>query len=168
MLRRGSAYGGERGQMGLGGSVEPEAARAQIGELAGVDPGAHQPPLGVRIRLKQVVPDLVRDGSAQHQSKTMVVQRERFRQKLPPRSRRRFVARRWWRRSRSPGVFAERSSSATVQGEYSAALGTGRATTSTRSVAPSSASVLSRSHLSRTCPGLPDRLGLRHQRAAAR
>ena len=73
-----------RGHMGFRGPVEPEGSRAQVGEFARVDASAHQAARGVRVRLKQVVADLVRDGSTQDDAEALVLHRRRLRQKLPP------------------------------------------------------------------------------------
>ena len=49
-----------------------------------VDASAHQPPTRVCVRLKQVVPDLVRHRSTEHQAEALILHRRRFCQKLPP------------------------------------------------------------------------------------
>ena len=138
--------------MGLGEVVKTETARSQIRELAGIDPRAHQPLSGVRIRVEQVVPDLVRHGPAQHDPETMVVKCGGLRQQLSAP----FVDDAAGSdrggdgdRPRVFGALEFCDCPRRVLGSPGCGAGDDQVP---RSVGPSAASVLSRSHLSRTGP----------------
>src|SRR4029434_2497302 len=68
--------------MRFSGAVEVEAARSEIRKFAGVDARTHEPARGMRVRLQQVVTNLVWHGSAKYETESVIFQCHRFLQQL--------------------------------------------------------------------------------------
>jgi hypothetical protein len=64
--------------MGRGGVLESKTPRAQIGEIARVDSGAHQAARRVCGGLKQVMTDLVGDRAAKNEPQAVILERCRL------------------------------------------------------------------------------------------